>query len=423
MKNPDLFEQFIADAEDESHPDTTRLLPVPKKQNRGKSKPASKTQLENLQPAQYVRAEVNFLRYPFFALTTRDLQKVEKIEYTEERSENGEKRRVFWRVSKNVVHGFPGPFDKRVRRAVEEILDNHPRPIPQLVRVGSTYHLCQLIGFAPSGKIKRMVKHALQRIAATTIDQDNAFYDKARRIWLPKTEGTFHLFDVFFKGQLLPNGESADTIYLLLSPLYVRSLNAFYVKPLDYAYLRSLRTPLTQRLYEVYGLRFRGLRDSLYARYDYEELCQTLPITPQKRFDNAKKILEPHHRKLKATGFLTKYEWRGRQSQYPWEIFCWPGPKAKEEMKRAREVLQPQLFQNQLTDPQQRLLDWILEVCGDRENEPAYRKIIQEYPEGVIETAIGETKQAKAERRIRRQPGAYFTDTLKRLSKMRADAR
>jgi hypothetical protein len=150
-------------------------------------------------------------------------------------------------------------------------------------------------------------------------------------------------------------------------------------------------------------------------------LCQTLPITPQKRFDNAKKILEPHHRKLKATGFLTKYEWRGRQSQYPWEIFCWPGPKAKEEMKRAREVLQSQLFQNQLTDPQQHLLDYILEICGDRENEPAYRKIIQEYPEGVIETAIGETKQAKAERRIRRQPGAYFTDTLKRLSKMHAD--
>jgi hypothetical protein len=49
----------------------------------------------------------------------------------------------------------------------------------------------------------------------------------------------------------------------------------------------------------------------------------------------------------------------GRQSQYPWEIFCWPGPKAKEEMKRAREVLQPQLFQNQLTDPQQSLLEAI----------------------------------------------------------------
>ena len=423
MKDPEPFEQFIADAEDELYPDATRLLPALKGQNRKKSKAVVKIKSESLQPAQYVRAEVNFLRYPFFALTTRDLQKVEKIEYTEERSDNGEKQRVFWRVSKNVVHGFPGPFDKRVRRAVEEILDNHPRPIPQLVRIGSTYHLCQLTGFAPSGKIKRMVKHALQRIAATTIDQDNAFYDKTRRIWLPKTEGTFHLFDVFFKDQLLPNGESADAVYLLLSPLYVRSLNAFYVKPLDYAYLRSLRTPLTQRLYEVYGFRFRGLRDSSYARYNYEELCQTLPITPQKRFDNAKKILEPHHRKLKATGFLAKYEWRGRQSQYPWEILSWPGTKAKEEIERAREFLQPELFQHQLSDFQQRLLDWILEVCGDRENEPAYRKLIQEYPEGLIEMAVAETKQAKRERRIRRRPGAYFTDTLKRLSEMHAKAR
>ncbi len=419
MENPDLFEQFIGDAEDNSLPNAALFLPVPKEENRGKSKPARKTQPEGPQPAQYVRAEVNFLRYPFFALSTKDLQKVEKIEYTEERSENGEKQRVFWRVSKNVVHGFPGPFDKRVRRAIEEILDNHPRPISQLVRVGSTYHLCQLVGFTPSGKIKRMVKHALQRIAATTIDQDNAFYDKARKTWLPRTEGTFHLFDVFFKDQILPNGESADTTYLLLSPLYVRSLNAFYVKPLDYAYLRSLKTPLTQRLYEVYGLRFRGLRDSSYARYDYEELCQTLPITPQKRFDNAKKILERHHRKLQATGFLAKYEWRGRQSQHPWEILCWPGSKAKEEMKRTREFLQPELFQQQLSNSEQRLLGWILDICGDRENEPAYRKVIKEYHAGLIESAIGETKQAKREHRIKTNPGAYFMDTLKRLSALR----
>jgi hypothetical protein len=423
MKNPDLFEQLIADAEDNAHPPTAQPLPVPEGQSQTKTKPTSRTKPETLQPTHYIRAEVNFLRYPFFALSTKDLNKVEKIEYSEERSENGEKQRVFWRVSKNVVHGFPGPFDKRVRRAIEEILDNHPRPIPQLVRVGSTYHVCQLIGFTPSGKIKRMVKHALQRIAATTIDQDNAFYDKTRRIWLPKTEGTFHLFDVFFKGQILPTGELADTIYLLLSPLYVRSLNAFYVKPLDYAYLRSLKTPLTQRLYEIYGLRFRGLRNSSYACYDYEELCQTLPITPQKRFDNAKKILEPHHRKLKETGFLAKYEWRGRQSQHPWEILSWPGPKAKDELKRTREFLQPELFQPSLSDSQHRLLDWILEVCGDHENEPAYRKIIQNYPPGQIEMAIAETKQAKLERRIRRRPGAYFTDTLKRLSEMRAKAR
>jgi hypothetical protein len=104
-------------------------------------------------------------------------------------------------------------------------------------------------------------------------------------------------------------------------------------------------------------------------------------------------------------------------------ILSWPGPKAKEEINRAKEFLQPELFHPQLSDSQQRLLDWILEVCGDRENEPAYRKLIQDYSVGLIETALGETKQAKLERRIRRRPGAYLTDTLKRLSEMRAEAR
>jgi hypothetical protein len=46
-----------------------------------KSKAVVKTKPASLPPAQYVRAEVNLLRYPFFALTTRDLQKVEKIPF------------------------------------------------------------------------------------------------------------------------------------------------------------------------------------------------------------------------------------------------------------------------------------------------------------------------------------------------------
>ena len=64
-----------------------------------------------------------------------------------------------------------------------------------------------------------------------------------------------------------------------------------------------------------------------------------------------------------------------------------------------------------------------LKSYSDRENEPAYRKLIQDYPEGLIEMAVAETKQAKREGRIRRRPGAYFTDTLKRLSEMHAKAR
>jgi hypothetical protein len=43
-------------------------------------------------------------------------------------------------------------------------------------------------------------------------------------------------------------------------------------------------------LYEVLGLKFRGLRDSRYIRYDYHQLCHILPITPQRSLKDAKRL-------------------------------------------------------------------------------------------------------------------------------------
>ena len=259
----------------------------------------------------------------------------------EERDDNA----VYWKVSRNIDHTIPGPFDKRVYRAIEEIIDKLPRPVSPLVRVGSVNQLCNVMGLSRAGKdhkvagiYKRMVKQSLKRISLTGVESENAFFDKAHRRWVPRFEGAFNLFNVFFRGQLLPDGEEADAIFLHLNPLYVASLNKFYVKPLDYEYMKSLRTPLTQRLYEVLGLRFRGLRDSRYARYDYHQLCQILPITPQRSLKDAKKVLHPHHTKLQKTGYLAKVEWQASQSKQPWEILYWPGPKAREESQRARGI-------------------------------------------------------------------------------------
>jgi hypothetical protein len=100
----------------------------------------------------YFRSEVNFLRYPLFALTTRDLRKIDRIEYREVREEDGEQRSIYWKVSRNIDDTIPGPFDKRVFRTIEEILDDRTLPLPQLVKIGSLYRLCQVMELPDSGK-------------------------------------------------------------------------------------------------------------------------------------------------------------------------------------------------------------------------------------------------------------------------------
>ena len=76
-------------------------------------------------------------------------------------------------------------------------------------------------------------------------------------------------------------------------------------------------TPLAQRLYEVTGIKFYGLQDCEYVAFDYLELCQILPLKPQKYLSKAKTVLEPAHRLLKETGWLARVDWqvRGKRSE------------------------------------------------------------------------------------------------------------
>jgi hypothetical protein len=68
------------------------------------------------------------------------------------------------------------------------------------------------------------------------------------------------------------------------------------------------------------------------------------------------------------------------------------------------------------------LLEDILSFCGDKHNQGAYVKAMQDYPEGLLRMALSETRQADRERRIRKSKGAFFMDSLKRLSGFHAQA-
>jgi hypothetical protein len=66
-----------------------------------------------------------------------------------------------------------------------------------------------------------------------------------------------------------------------------------------------------------------------------------------------------------------------------------------------------------------RLLADILALCGDRQNEAAYRKAIKEHSASLISMVLAETRQAANEGRIGKTRGAFFFDTLQRLAALR----
>jgi replication initiator protein A len=286
-----------------------------------------------------IRSEVNFLAYPFFALSRKDAAHRSKTEYHTTIERGDEKLDVSWKVSANPEYGYPSPFDRKVHRAIEQIISNLKRPIKNPIPLGSFRNLAKLmdVGLSKkgtlSGRTYKEIEDSLTRIVATTAHSKRTFYDKGRKRWL---EAVFHLYDqVVFAGEILPNGEVADTNYLFLGNWYLDNINARYVKPLDFTYYRSLKNNIASRLYELLGVKFYGMGHHPYIRYRYSTLCQLLPVTQYQRPSKAKEILNPAHDELTSSKFLAKIEWQEIPNEkHDWYVCYWAGTRAKEEIKQ-----------------------------------------------------------------------------------------
>jgi plasmid replication initiation protein len=285
-----------------------------------------------------VRAEVNLLNLPFFVLSGREMHTQRETVYeVEERVGDTLVQRI-WRVTGSQHLGHPAPFDKKVFRAIEAIIDEQGYPVENPVTF-TTYELLKKMGERIGGRQYQMVRKSIDRIVATTIIAQNIFWRKSRRSWHSET---FHIYErCIHQGEELPGGRIAEKNHLWLHPLYLESLNARYVKPIDYEYYKSLERPVAKRLYELLGYKFYGAMkngsDTLV--YNYQTLCKLLPLKPQKYPSLAKRCMSGAHEELIRTGFLAHAVWRG------WKIYYQAGPKALEEFqclaRKAEEALEP----------------------------------------------------------------------------------
>lgn len=379
-----------------------------------------------------IRSEVNLLIFPFFALDDKDVKRRKELEFKALVERDGKKLEVIWNVSANAKFGFPGPFDRKVHKALEEILTELKLPIQNPILLGSLYNLCKRIGLVATGPNYEKIKAALRRITATSIQSKGTFYLKGRKRWV---EDVFHLYErVVFKGEQLPEGVTADENRLFLNTWYLDNLNSGYTKPLDYAYYKSLKDGIAQRLYELLGVKFFGLvmQGKPSLQYSYFTLCQLLPLKPQQQLKYARRQLKSAHEMLQETGFLN-YDWQG------WMICYHPGPRVIAEINNCKALKAPYPPDEPLlalsspskgrlsTEERAQircLLEDILAVVGDEHSKHFYIKIAKlalEKPrlQDLIYRCLSEVKYEAHEGLIRTTKGAVFTDKIKRYCKER----
>ena len=299
-------------------------------------KPPQDLAADALLPA-VVRSEVNFLRLPFFSLQRRDSKKKVEMLYEFTDVRNGKKVTFTWLVIPSTKYGCPTAFDRRVARAIDALIDEaFVRDGYQLVNPisFSIYHLAELMErkSRKGGWFYEDIRTALKRMVATTVESQGSFFLKDEEVWVEKV---FHPYEeVLFVGMRMSDGSIAETNYLWLHELYLRNINARYVRPLDYQFLRNLKNDIAGRLYEVLSAKFYGLEDGVaYYHVDYQEFCKTLPISPQRYYSATKRQLKPAHNELGRWSFLSKVAYVLHDGNKEVKtIRYYPGERAKREM-------------------------------------------------------------------------------------------
>src|SRR5439155_14323094 len=136
-----------------------------------------------------------------------------------------------------------------------------------------------------SGRQQAHLKSAFHQNASTYIVAKLRY--RGRDGTEHRLEAGFTRYSVIFTGEQLPDGTTADAIYLVLSEPYREVLNHAPVRPLDYAYLKAL-TPSAQRFYEILSYKiFAALTHYRpHATLRYADYCL---LSTQQRYA----VLEP----------------------------------------------------------------------------------------------------------------------------------
>ncbi len=365
------------------------------------------------------KAEVNMLLLPVFFLSR---VRQGEIEYRATLVRDGAEGELIWQVYPGPL-GPLGPFEKEVFRAMEYLIMQRPLPIENPIPF-TIYELCKAMGISASGKIYNDIKTALLRIAQATVYSKRAFYSKKRRAWV---EDKFHLYDrICFEGECLPDGTVAETNLLWLGSWYLESLNACYLRPFDYRFYRSLKSPVAKRLYEILGLKFQSAneRGEECVRYRYSNLCQLLPITRQRFLSKAQEKLGPAHAELLAASFLAHLEWLPLGGT-DWIVRYWPGPRAFREMEEAKHRTEGAPWMAE-AGPRagdeayvRGFASYLAEELEDARSYGFYEMLARKARqnsalEDLIYRVLSEVKDDFRRGRVKKNKGAAFTARLKR---------
>lgn len=261
-------------------------------------------------PARSLKAEVNLLRLPLFALHTKGLSTLEGIECRGRVQRDGQMHEYLLRVSRNTASLYPGPLSRKVHFALLSIATERGFPLANPI-TWAWRDLCRRMDIAYGGqKTLKEIKTAIRSTHGVVIHSQYALYSRSDGQPLPLSDRGHHLYnDYAFCNEPRSNGTIADTNAVWFADWYLDSLNALYSAPIDYDLWKSLeaRSPTASRLYEFLLLNLYN--GAPVFRINYPNLAKLLPVRTERYLSDARKQLGLAVELLTQAGVITAAHW------------------------------------------------------------------------------------------------------------------
>ena len=241
---------------------------------------------------------------------------------------------LYWQVSPNPTYGEPRQLAYKLDTIViHQTIHTLGRPLPKVLRLGSIAQICRDLGVVVGGNGHARLKKAFLQNASTFLSAKLSYTatDGTERT----LEAGFTRYSVIFTGERLPDGTTADAVYLVLNEPYWDILNNAPTRPLDYDYLKAL-TPAAQRCYEILSYKiFTALKyGHPHAKLLYSEYCTFSAQQRYADYDHVKKQMYKVHKPHVASGYLEAVDYGATTDaagRPDWVISYVPGPKARAE--------------------------------------------------------------------------------------------
>ncbi|MFN7939228.1 MAG: hypothetical protein U0R19_38240 [Bryobacteraceae bacterium] len=353
-----------------------------------------------LEAIQIIRTETVLSRLPVHSLSkTGDFDIV-----ITRRNTQGEVE-LHWSVSHSAKYGPPRQLAYKLDTlVVNRRIDEAGRPVPKLLKLGSLRDIARELSL---GGDTNQIRRALRQNAFTGITAKLRYKNASgqeRRI-----EADFTRYGVVFAGEKLPDGVTADCVYLVLNEPYLEVLNQAPMRPLNYEYLREL-TPAAQRFYEIVSYRIYGALKHRHAtaKLPYSDFCTYSALQRYDDYDHFKKQMYKIHRPHLESGYLERvlYEdTRDSDGRMDWVMIYYPGVKAKQEFEafhsRTKMLAEPPI------EPESPLLQ---ELTSRGISPSQARKLVSSAGDSqrvLAQLRWGDVLIARGKGRISNPPGFY----------------